>query len=663
MAKTLKADSLYALRFVSEPQLSPDGRWVVAVHSSIDASSQTEPPRYRSQLYLYDSHSGEERSFSQGLYPDSQPRFSPDSSMLAFLSKRPTTAGESQPQAQLHCISLAGGEAQALSHAAQLPAGVSSFVWHPDGQRLALIARSALPDERLSKGAGRRIDRLHYKADGVGFSPESVAQVYMLERTPPAEGDALRCLSDFSCDADSLCADPQGKYLYVCAANNPDDDAHWRSDIWRISLKSGKVKRLVSSMLSPYGLSPSPDGTRLAFFSASNQENSASATGIWSVDNKGKESPRLHSGDLECSPSIGGDSRYGRYPNTVQWSEDGSGLYFNLNQRGRSALAKLELNSNSVEALQSGDHAVTSFHHAASYFVFTAESPEQPGELYIRDSEGQERQLSHANAAFVARYSLASASAEQHCRSGNGSELSYWLLRPHKARKDDALVLQVHGGPHTNYGYGFYFEFQLLAAAGYTVVYGNPRGSSSYGSSFATCMQGDYGGIDAEDVMAIANAAKAQHSDPDAPMHLTGGSYGGFMTNWLIGQSSMFRSAVSQRSICNWLSFHGTSDIGYVFGPREVNGNPWQDVDKLWQQSPLKYVAAVQTPLLLIHSEADHRCPIEQAEQFYTALKQLGHEVSLLRFPEEGHELSRSGRPDRRVERLEAVLEWFETHA
>jgi dipeptidyl aminopeptidase/acylaminoacyl peptidase len=169
--------------------------------------------------------------------------------------------------------------------------------------------------------------------------------------------------------------------------------------------------------------------------------------------------------------------------------------------------------------------------------------------------------------------------------------------------------------------------------------------------------------VDAADVMAIATAARANHTDPDAPIHLTGGSYGGFMTNWLIGQTDMFRSAVTQRSICNWLSFYGSSDIGYVFADREVMGNPWDDTDKLWQQSPLRYVNNIKTPLLIIHAEEDHRCPIEQAEQMFIALKTRGVVTELIRYPDESHELSRSGRPDRRIHRLEAILDWFGKHA
>ena len=205
-------------------------------------------------------------------------------------------------------------------------------------------------------------------------------------------------------------------------------------------------------------------------------------------------------------------------------------------------------------------------------------------------------------------------------------------------------------------------EFQILAAAGYLVVYGNPRGSSGYGNDYATTLLTRYGTVDADDVLAMARHATANR--PDAPVHLTGGSYGGFMTNWLVSHTDMFRSAVTQRSISNWLSFYGTADIGYRFTEVEQGGNPWEDTTALWEQSPIKYVANVTTPLLILHAEEDHRCPVEQAEQLFVALKRIGKApTKFIRFPGENHELSRSGRPDRRVERLEAILGWFKEHA
>ena len=195
------------------------------------------------------------------------------------------------------------------------------------------------------------------------------------------------------------------------------------------------------------------------------------------------------------------------------------------------------------------------------------------------------------------------------------------------------------------------------------MVTSNPRGSSSYGAAHASAMLGGYGTVDADDVMAVVDHAVATHDDPGAPVHLTGGSYGGFMTNWLVTRTDRFRSAVTQRSICNWLSFYGTSDIGYRFAEHEVNGAPWNDLEALWRAESAerrrRRHADADRP-----RRGDHRCPIEQAEQWFVALKRIGKaETKLVRFPEESHELSRSGRPDRRIRRLDEIVGWFEAHA
>jgi dipeptidyl aminopeptidase/acylaminoacyl peptidase len=306
---------------------------------------------------------------------------------------------------------------------------------------------------------------------------------------------------------------------------------------------------------------------------------------------------------------------------------------------------------------------VTAFHGAGDTLVFTAEAPHRPGEPFARHGDGREVRLSSFNERLCEACEFVAASSPVTIESAGG-ELTYWRLDPAEPRSDGAIVMQVHGGPAANYGYGFTFEFQFLAAAGYTVVYGNPRGGSSFGRAFATAIQGRYGTIDADDVMAMVEHAVARHPTPDAPVHLTGGSYGGFMTNWLIGRTHRFRSAVTQRSISNFASFYGTSDIGPWFTEREIGSAPWRDLSKLWDQSPLKHVAEIRTPLLILHSEQDHRCPIEQAEQLYAALVRVGEvPTEFVRFPDEGHELSRSGRPDRRIARLEAILDWFSRHA
>jgi dipeptidyl aminopeptidase/acylaminoacyl peptidase len=244
-------------------------------------------------------------------------------------------------------------------------------------------------------------------------------------------------------------------------------------------------------------------------------------------------------------------------------------------------------------------------------------------------------------------------------------EIQGWLMKPvgYVEGQRYPTVLEIHGGPHGMYGNAYFHEFQVLAAAGYAVVYCNPRGSQGYGQEFVRYTHGRWGEKDLPDVMAAVDHAIAQGvADPDR-LGVTGGSYGGFMTNWVIGHSDRFKAAVTQRCVSNMLSFYGTSDIGSTFGDYEVGaGFAWDNPEEYLRMSPITYVQNMRTPLRIIHSEQDYRCPIEQAEQLYVALKMLDREVDFVRFPNENHNLSRSGKPKHRVERLNYIVGWFQEH-
>lgn len=653
MPRPLAAADLLTLSFVSGVQAAPDGGAAAWVVTDIVPGTEGAPPRYRSRVHLAtDLKRRGGRAFTLGDYSDTAPRFSPDGTRLAFLR---VSAPKTPPQ--LHVMPLTGGEPLRLTDHA---AGVGTFAWAPSGRELVYATNADYKDEPGEKGLPRRITRRYWRGDGVGVLPTEPAQLHAVG----ARGGKPRRLTDLP-EAPALVAfAPDGRSLWVTVPAGERPEGDHLTALLHVDLESGAFEERLAGLAGISTLAPSPDGRWLAYTANQVPSDLASEAGVWLLPTDGSGAPRLVSGASLTPPSAGGDARYGAYAATPAWSGDGATLLINVNHRGASGLSRLDVASGELTPLQGGRRVVTAFSAPAEdgplVALFVAERPDAPGEVHALWSDGRETRLSGVNDAWRRRHELVDSEGPFPAGAG-GAE--YWLLRPARPRPDGAAVLQVHGGPHTNYGYGFSFEFQLLAARGYAVVFGNPRGSSSYGTAFATGFLGAYGTVDADDVMAFAEDGRARLGRPDAPVHLTGGSYGGFMTNWLVGHTDRFRSAVTQRSICNWTSMYGTSDIGPWFVERQLGGVAWGDVATLWRQSPLRLADKVVTPLLIVHSEEDHRCPIEQAEQLFSVLKRLGKaETEFFRVPGEGHDLSRSGRPDRRVARLLAIVDWFERH-
>jgi acylaminoacyl-peptidase len=274
------------------------------------------------------------------------------------------------------------------------------------------------------------------------------------------------------------------------------------------------------------------------------------------------------------------------------------------------------------------------------------------------------RAITSLNAALLGARYVAEPERVQFA-GADGWVIEGWLLRPRgfEPGKQWPLVLEIHGGPHGAYGHSFFHEFQVLAGRGYAVLYTNPRGSHAYGDTFVRACVGDWGGKDYLDLMAgVDHALGLGWVDRDR-LYVTGGSYGGFMTNWIVGHTDRFKAAVTQRSISNNVSAFGTSDIGWHFWRYEMgDATPWRDEHKLLERSPLTYVENVTTPLLILHAEKDLRCPIEQAEQFFVALKLLGKEAVFVRYQDDTHELTRGGKPKNRIDHARRVADWFDAH-
>lgn len=665
MAAKLKTRHLLELAAVADPRLAPCAPGArparaAATLTSIVAGREAEPPRYRSRILLLDlrpeAEGGGARELTRG-ETDRAPRWSPDGRRLAFLRGGRDAQGNPTP-AQLAVIDLDGGEARVLSEG---PNPVTAFAWQDDDHLLA-VTRGDRVDEGVKRGLGRVIDRRCHRFDGTGFLPPSAAD---LVRISVSAGGA-RVLATLPHAPDDLSVAPGGRRLAFLAPADDGEADEGLERLWILRLGRKRARDpedALGRVVRAGGLTWSPDGARIAFLAPSDLTGFGRATSLW-LTTRGGGAPRRLTDDVEVGHAVAGDARHGAYPATPRWTSDGRALVVLVNEAGRTRLARVGVGRRPLlEPLGGGDRVVTAFDAADEWALQVVETPTQPGELVLRAPDGSERRLTAYHDAWCARFAL-SGPVERRFTSGDGTSLAYLWWAPARPRADRAVVIQVHGGPHTNDGFGFRFEYQRLLAAGYAVAASNPRGSTSFGEAHASAALRRYGTIDADDVMAVVDHAIAHHESPDAPVHLTGGSYGGFMTNWLVTQHpARFRSAVTQRSICNWVSFHGTSDIGPWFTEGEVGDAPWVDLEGLWRASPLRYVAAVTTPILVLHSEQDHRCPIEQAEQWFSALKRSGRaEARLVRFPDEGHDLSRSGRPDRRMQRIDLILDWFERH-
>jgi len=666
MAAKLKTRHLSELAFVADPRLAPAPAGerptrAAATLTTVVPGEGQEPPRYRTRIALVDLRAesrGERlRTLTFG-EQDLAPRWSPDGRRIAFLRGGRDAKGAPVP-AQLAVLDLDGGEARVLT---SWPTPVSTFAWQDDGH-LLLLTRGDRVDDDAKRGLGRVADRRCHRFDGAGFLPGPEVD---LVRITLADG-AKRTLATLPEAPDEIAVAPGGRRIaYLAPADAAEFDAAMER-VWVMRLgrrRADAPEDLLGRTVRAGGLAWSPDGARLAFVAPSDLTGFGRASSLW-LTRRGTGAPRRLTGGVEVGQAVAGDARFGAYPGTPRWTPDGRALIAIVNEAGRSRLARVGVGRTpAVEPLGGGDRVVTAFDGGDAWALQVVETPTEPGELVLRGPDGAETRLTALNADWTARFALA-APVERRFTSGDGTSLAYLWWAPAKPRRDRAVVIQVHGGPHTNDGFGFRFEYQRLLAAGFAVVALNPRGSTSFGEAHAAAALLRYGTVDADDVMAVVGHALAHHDRPEAPVHLTGGSYGGFMTNWLVGQHpDRFRSAVTQRSISNWVSFYGTSDIGPWFTEGEVGRAPWTDLEALWRASPLRYAERVVTPTLILHSENDHRCPIEQAEQWFTALKGLGRaETRLVRFPDEGHDLSRSGRPDRRIQRIDLMLDWFERHA
>ncbi|GAI87570.1 unnamed protein product, partial [marine sediment metagenome] len=347
------------------------------------------------------------------------------------------------------------------------------------------------------------------------------------------------------------------------------------------------------------------------------------------------------------------------------WTKDGKEILFGASDEGNHHLFNIGIKSRKIKKITERDIQIFdySYNRETDKIVFTYSHPTSPANISVMErSRGKMEFIINPNEQLLKRLRI-SKPEEFSFKGAKGDTVHGWILKPPNFKKNRKypLVVEIHGGPHAQYANSFFHEFQILAGSGYIVFYSNPHGSQGYGEKFAKALVNNWGVPDNKDIMNAVDILSRKRYTDKKRMGVTGGSYGGFMTNWIIGHTDIFRAACTQRCVSNLISMTGTSDGGFMM-PREFGGPWWKNLDHYWRMSPLKFVKKIKTPLLIIHSEGDMRTPIEQAEQLYIALKLQKRKVKFLRYPEESHGLSRIGRPDRRIHRLKKILEWFDSY-
>jgi len=627
---------------VSDPQLHPDGVRTVFVVSRMDL----EEDRYERRIWLWDGETA--RPFTHGPV-DARPRWSPDGERLAFLR----ASGEKGKPPQVAVMAAAGGEAAVLTEFAH---GATEAEWAPDGSRLAVIGMEwtvewdGLDDEERERRP-RRIGRAGYHFDNLGWRHDRRSNVCLVD---PSGGADPIALTTGEFHDSGLCWRPDGAAVGFLSARHEQRHADSGTRVWEIPVGGG-VAAPIADLGVWHLLSYRPDGAAylVGFPEIWDYPNVA---GLWRLED-GTAVPvaaELDRSFVSPAPPTA--------PAGPQWLDDGS-LLDVIEDRGRLRVIRVTRDG-TVEDVLGGDRLITGLtvRPDGSAFAFAVTSPTSPGELWWWE-DGEERCLTDLNAAF--RAESAPIAPEAFTVESDGVEIDAWAFLP-PGDGPVPLLLNIHGGPATQYGHGFFDEFQVYAAAGYGVIACNPRGSSGRGREFVRVpvqRWAEERPPDLEDILAVVDAALERFPRLDADrMGIMGGSYGGFMTGRILAVDHRFSSAVPERGLYAFTSFAGTSDIGLRF-PRMYLGE-WQhdDWEGLWQAGPLARAHRITTPCLIVHSEQDHRCPIEQAEQFFAVLLSTGVEAELLRFPGEGHELSRSGKPRHRRERFEAILEWHGRH-
>lgn len=656
--RSITADDLFKLKVLTGLSIAPDEKRVAYTVEQVDFDAN----KYFTNIHMLDLATGKSDQFTHGQNGDGRPVWSKDSTRIAFTSSRDKKSG-------VYVMPASGGAEKKVFEAEAM---IGDLIWHPDGKHILLCLRYKdshfITDEKKKNEPPvyRHITRLFYRLDGLGFLPQDPWQIYALN----IETGLLRKLTSGKRDNHSPALSPDGQTVAFVSnrAKDPDIES-LRDDIFLIPFKGGKEKLLATPAGPKAGLTFSPNGKVIGYIGHANPNDAWGVTNhhVWVVGVNGAPKARdlMPKFDRMAYDQSIADMEDVHGGAQLYWSGDGKRLYFLSSDTGATNIYYVPLSGGRPTRIFKGKCHVKSLsmNGSGKIAAFTYADLENPGELMtcVTQYGGEVKAKRHTDLNPQLKTTVRLGhTRDVMFKSFDGTEVQGFLVTPpgFKSTRKYPAILEIHGGPRTQYAYTFFHEMQLLAASGYVVFYTNPRGGSGRGETWADAIAGGWGDLDYKDCMAAADYLEKLKFVDKKRIGVTGGSYGGWMTNWIIGHTHRFKAAVTQRSVTDLISMTGSSDIGYALN-REFSGYPWTNFENYRNCSPMYYLEKVKTPVLILHNEKDLRCHIEQAEQMFVKLKVLGKTVEFVRFPDEPHGLSRHGRPDRRKARLEWILKWF----
>jgi dipeptidyl aminopeptidase/acylaminoacyl peptidase len=700
--RNITEKDLFGFVWVGDPQISPDGSRVAFVRVTVNEKKDG----YSTSIWAVSPASGETHQLTTGPR-DSSPRWSPDGRYLAFVR---VTEKDGRPDLpQLFMLSLAGGDSFQFT---KVTRGAGQPQWSPDGKMIAFVnsanpedlakekenqegtpnpapatapqsAASPAPTAQPSPANAKKpedkresdvrvITRAVYRANGAGYLDLKHPQHIWVVTAPRNAEEKVtpRQLTTGRFDDDNVTWAKDGSRIYYVA--DTLDEPYYESpqtNIFSVQVSGGQRVKLTSFEMNTGGFALSPNGQQIAFIAQTSKPiNSYTQPDLWVLDLAPDAKPRNLTGafDYDVGSGVGGDNAPPRAGggNVPIWSANGLSLIEVYAKEGQANLGSFSVSGGLRTEITQGDQAVQTFrsNHGGLEMVYTVSTPTRIGDLFWMDKPGgRAKQLTHLNDELFGRLNLTEPESIWY-KSFDGKRVHAWIQKPPNfdPGKKYPLILNIHGGPHAAYGFAFDHEFQWMAAKGYVVLYPNPRGSTSYGQEFGNIIQYHYPGDDYKDLMAGVDEVIRRGYIDTNKLGVTGGSGGGLLTNWTIGQTTRFAAAVSQRDIASWSDWWYTADF-VLFQPSWFKYPPFDDPEDYRMRSPLTYIKNVTTPLMLILGEVDYRTPPGSGgEEMFRALKYRKIPTVMVRFPNESHELSRSGQPWHRIERLQHIVGWFD---